>query len=152
MRERPAQLLYGNLFDTFTATRRAILPDPPWDPAIYGFEDWDLWVRLLFRYHAEVGMLAGETGGYRQRAASISTHFQDLNPAYQATWIQVYAKILRDFPEFPADVRHGITQQLVARGHQWVAATLTPAPMPPAPLDRKDADDGHDLVCVADAQ
>lgn len=127
MQAHPAQILLGNLFGAFAATRRAILPVKPWDEQLRMLEDWDLWIRLLFHHHARIGMLPGETGAYRLRDHSLSTTFREDNPDYHAAWITVYAKILRDLPQLPPDVRRAVGQQLAQRGQQWVAATVQQA-------------------------
>lgn len=128
---RPAQILLGNVFDAFAATRRARLPTPCWDETLPYLEDWDLWIRLLFDAKARVGMLPQETGGYRVRAASLSAAFDDRNPAYHDVWIRIFAKILRDRPELPALVRQAVWQQMMQRRHQWLAATVADASPPP---------------------
>jgi len=130
MQSHPAQLLLGNLVDAFVATRREILPESPWDEQLRILEDWDLWIRLLFQQHARIGMLPGETGAYRLRDQSLSTTFREDNPDYHAAWITVYAKILRDLPQLPPDVRRAVGQQLVQRGQQWVTATVAQSAVP----------------------
>jgi len=130
MQAHPAQILLGNLFGAFAATRRSILPASPWDEQLRILEDWDLWIRLLFLHHARVGMLPRETGGYRRRADSLSTTFREDNPDYHAAWITVYAKILRDLPQLPPDVRRAVGQQLAQRGQQWVTATVAQSAVP----------------------
>jgi len=130
MQSQPAQLLLGNLVDAFAATRRAILPESPWDEQLRILEDWDLWIRLLFQQHARIGMLPGETGAYRVRTQSLSTTFCEDNPDYHAAWITVYAKILRDLPQLPPDVRRAVGQQFAQRGQQWVTASVAQSAMP----------------------
>lgn len=124
MQHHPEQLLIGNLFDAMTATRRSVLPAPPWDEQLWALEDWDLWIRLLFHQQARVGMLPQETGGYRIRDGSLIRAFQANNPRYHAAWITVYAKILRDLPHLPPEARQAVAQQLQQRGAQWVATTM----------------------------
>jgi glycosyltransferase involved in cell wall biosynthesis len=68
----PEFLKRGNYISTMSMVRRADLPDPPFDPALRRYEDWDLWLRMarqglrgalvdrvLFTAHYRPGDLSG---------------------------------------------------------------------------------------------
>lgn len=42
----PVRLRRGNFISTMCLVRRLKLPDPPFDPELRRYEDWDLWLRL----------------------------------------------------------------------------------------------------------
>lgn len=143
--QRPAQLLLGNVFDVFSVTRRALLlhsGSPVWDETLPYFEDWDLWIRLVYGQHARLGMLPRETGGYRVRPGSLSHQFDDADPQYHQTWITIFAKILRDYPEFPAPVRQAVAAAMIERSAEWIQSHHPPSPRRPAGVvTRIGADD-----------
>lgn len=93
--QQPFSLLIGNFIDVFSVIRKSIALMEPFDETLpVQLEDWDMWIRILFRQRARVSFIRDAIGQYRQNPAGGSSKHRLNNPEYLDTLIQIYCKIL----------------------------------------------------------